>query len=68
MQRSLSGALLKHPKKAKVSEKDAVVTKRGLDAFLEWVMTEAEKDQANVHMLRCHNSYLDVIIWYLNRL
>ena len=40
-------------KKAKVSETGTVVTKRGLDAFLDRAMTEAEKDQANVRMLRC---------------
>jgi len=51
-------------KKAKVSDKDAVVTKRGLDWFLEQAMMEAEKDQANVQMLRCRNSYLGAIIWY----
>ena len=62
------GSIAETSKKAKVLEKDAVVTKWGLDAFLEQVMTEAEKDQANVRMLRCHNSYLDVIIWYLNQL
>ena len=33
-------------KKAKVSDKNTVVTKRSLDSFLEWVMTESEKDQA----------------------
>jgi hypothetical protein len=60
------GSIAETSKKAKVLEKDAIVTKRGLDAFLERVMTEAEKDQANVRMLRCRNSYLDVIIWYLN--
>jgi hypothetical protein len=40
-------------KKGKVSETGSVVTKRGLDAFLDRAMTEAEKDQANVRMLRC---------------
>ena len=45
-------------KKAKVSDKNAVVTKRGLDSFLERGMTESEKDQANVRMLRCRKFYL----------
>ena len=45
-------------KKAKVSDKEAVITKRGLDSFLERSMTESEKDQANIRMLRCRKSYL----------
>jgi len=39
-------------KKAKTSDGEAVATKRGLDAFLEWTMTSGEKDQSNVQMLR----------------
>lgn len=47
-------------KKAKVSDKNAVVTKQGLDSYLERGMTESEKDQANVWMLRCCKSYLEL--------
>jgi hypothetical protein len=39
-------------KKAKLPDGEAVSTKRGLDAFLERAMTNAEKDQSNVRMLR----------------
>jgi hypothetical protein len=40
-------------KKAKVSETGVLITKRGIDAFLERAMTEHEKDIANVRMMRC---------------
>jgi hypothetical protein len=39
-------------KKAKTSDGEAVVTKRSLDTFLERAMTNGEKDQSNVRMLR----------------
>jgi hypothetical protein len=40
-------------KKAKVSDTNVVVTKRGLDSFVERALTNAEIDQANIRMLRC---------------
>jgi hypothetical protein len=50
-------------KRAKVSDTGgAVATKWGLVAFLEWAMMNAEKDQANVHMLRCIISNLDLVM------
>jgi len=45
-------------KKAKLLDKNAIVTKWSLDSFLEQVMMESEKDQANVQMLSHCKFYL----------